>query len=176
MTKASGQPSPCPGYHRQEALRQSDDHDDEDDADDQLPDIRQIAGKVSADEVDGDRAEYRTDQRAPPPEGHPDDELGAKNETRDFGGDYHRVTRVAVPGEGGDHGRDHHEQDLQSRRIDAEIGATAFVLTQGYEHAAKIAVDEKPPSDCQNYESRSRDPEPSLDRKIEGFESDETAR
>ena len=67
-----------------QALWHRHDHHDEDGADDQLPDERQAAAEIGADEVDQHGGDRRPDQGAAPTQRHPDDQFGAELEVAEI--------------------------------------------------------------------------------------------
>ena len=165
---APNQPPPKLGHFRHQALGQRYNHHDEEDADQKFPVERQAAREVGAGHLDENRADHRTDERATATERHPDQELGAEQETGQLG--RHHVgeggvaeTRDRADGPGNDK-----KQDLDARHRNAEIGAAHLVFLDRDQDPAHVAVHEKPGEHRDQHQKGADDPEPDLVRPVVG--------
>ena len=150
-----------------DALGRDHDHEHEGDSDDELPHERHVPAQVGGAHVDQQRADHRPDQRAAPPERHPDHELGAEHEPGVLGRHHHLHAREGVARDRRDDGRDHQQQDLHPGHVESQVLAARLVLADGHQHAPGIAADEQPGSGGHHHEEHAGDPEPGveLDRR-----------
>ena len=149
--------------HADKTIREGENDGDERNADDQFPDVRQAAGEVGAGDLDAQRADDRSDDRAAAAERDHDDQPRPEREACVLGCRDRAECGIAEAGKTGDDGGQYQDNDAGARGIDAEIGAARVVVAKRAQEAPGVALHDDQRHHGNGDQAQAREPKPILE-------------